>query len=359
MRKRKEVGSITIEAALILPMVMIVFIVFLTLMQGVYLHSKVQHALNNACLELSYDAYLLDSIGVLDGITEMSQRNIGNALSVAEVREFQEYLSDYETMEQIFTPISFNSPDEFYKSMGNLFANIDGLSQFVGRLASTFKAEGIYFMNRSIAKMYVDHAIGKYLKEIDVEVEVVHANVFTEDDSGIVIVEYPIQFPLAYIPFDKLILTNSSYVYSYSGDMEFRDTYHKAKAVSEYGKITDSSGGSTDQDGFAKYVYVVDNGRKYHKNSQCFHIHVNYIPIMYGLIKDTRTLCEHCCNGEEIDDATIVYYTLSGDVVHIDPLCHSIYHNVREMSEKEAIARGYLPCATCSMFPIDRKEKVK
>lgn len=350
MKLMNDRGSVTIEAALVLPIILVVFVTFLALMQGAYTHAKVQKALNDACLDMSYDVYALDSIGLLDGITSMSRQSLSSTLTIDEVFVLKDLLEKVGGGDTAKLGISYENPDAFYTSVGEVLGKVDDLSTFVGKLSNTFKAEGIYFMNRSFAATYIESAMEKSLGDEFPKVKVIHGNVFTEDDSGLIIVEYNNGLLMNLGPITSFRMRNSGFVYSYSGDREISDQYHSPSKVSEYGTMNGQGSDEKDQDGFFRKVYVCDNGRKYHSNRRCFHIDVKYIPITYRVIRGSRRLCSNCYHGEELNELTIVYYTLSGDVIHMDVGCHSIYHNVTRLSEKDAIVRGYLPCLTCEAF---------
>lgn len=95
------------------------------------------------------------------------------------------------------------------------------------------------------------------------------------------------------------------------------------------------------------YVYVTEHGTAYHKDGQCYHLHITV-----DVVKDTERYyggetryrpCEFCVESKERKDTLFV--TEEGGCYHEDPSCSGLTRTVRYVPIEEA--EGRMPCEDC------------
>lgn len=350
-------GSITIEAAIIFPFIVLLFMMFFSLMHIGYTHSKIQFVLNKISKEISYDAYGLYQLGVIEKLQEGTAFFSGDPLTREEIIAFETGL-EHQTIEESINLIASNPQVISAQSLSpNPISFIektkDGLNKLVtcidvgNRIGKTLGTEGVYFITTTVARSYFEEKLKEYLDEefLDLNIKIEHLEAFGETDAGRIVVSYGYDFPLNLFSRKPMRLRNSSYLHLYAGQGDYNEKQHNPLEESNYGRGSKDSLSLEDEDGFYKEVFVTKHGIKYHKNPICFHIEVNAIPLPLGSIPN-KVPCEHCAKGTKV--VGLVFTTLSSNVYHSSPTCHAIYHESSILSEKEAIIKGYDPCGTCS-----------
>jgi hypothetical protein len=351
-------GSVSIESALIIPMIMGVFIFFMSMMQVVYTHGKVQIALNEVCKDLTYDSYVFNELGVIKVNQALYSKGLEQSISVDDLYVLKEQLVEAipkvasDLRELRFSPlsaeVSIDSMNKIIEDKSDIMDVIVSLHGVITELSQSIGTESGYFINTMLLRVYINEKLGEYLSDVDVDYTLMHASGFLEDQSGQIILSTQHRIPILFMR-QKIHLKNGGYFHSFTGAGKFSESYNKVIQTSQYGEeIEDQTSDDEDQDGFAKTVYVTEHGSKYHENQQCFHIKVNASRVRVSNVTGKRP-CEYCGDGiDELPDNTFVYTTKNSRVFHIDHQCHSIYHHITHFSEKEAITKGYSPCKSCS-----------
>ncbi len=96
-----------------------------------------------------------------------------------------------------------------------------------------------------------------------------------------------------------------------------------------------------------EYVYVTDYGTSYHRDSQCYHLHVTIEEVTgvsaYYDGKTSYRPCEFCVSGKK--DKSVLYVCEDGECYHEDLACGGLTRTVRyvEIGQIE----GRRPCADC------------
>jgi len=353
-----EKGSLTIEAAIILPIVITVFLLIFTMMHMVYAHAKVQSTLNKICIELSYDSYLFYEMGITSKLHDISKAIEGEKLTIEDIESFREQMANDE-MKSLISDELFNGSDtlsyeadgplSFFESSTKVIETVEKSVSLGNKVGATLLNEGVYFMTTSLGRGYILTKLKEYLPDDKYysNLQIEHLELFGIDNTGVVVVSFDYQFPLGLFDKKTVKLCNSSYIHLFSGHGDYSEKFHKEIKTSTYGEGANVVDSITDEDGYYKKVYVTEHGTKYHKNPVCFHIFVNSYPTMSNSIPDKRP-CIHCATSIEEDDNILVYTTPTSDVFHLNPSCYSIYHNLEILSEKEVLLKGYEPCASCS-----------
>lgn len=95
-------------------------------------------------------------------------------------------------------------------------------------------------------------------------------------------------------------------------------------------------------------VYVAENGRVYHTDPNCTHIHLSIMPVPFSAVPTRRNVgggkyhaCEHCGGGH----GGTVYITMDGIRYHSSLSCPGLKRTIREVDIEEV---GDLPvCSRC------------
>lgn len=349
---KNEKGSITIEAAILVPILCGLFLFFAAWFQVLYLQAKMQILLNDACYELSVDSYLLHEIGVVEMVEQIYRTSSKESIKPDDL------IACKNALEQI----EFTSLSQMDFGMDNAMNIETVLTDFLkvseelvvfGELAEgigeTVSTEGLHFFIKLLTKRYVTQRIQENLKGEfpDLDVRVSYSDIFLENMEGNVVVEYSVRLPFLPEGLAKLYCENSSFVKLYKGFGLHYDKYNKEVNLSQYGNNTQSS--SEEDKVNNRLVYITKNGKKYHVDINCFHIQVHPSPVKYGLVVKNKEACSCCCHDLSLlNNNSIVFTTASSNVFHMEENCHYLHHDIQEMSDMEAIAKGYLPCGSCS-----------
>lgn len=382
-------GSITVEAALILPIIIGVFILGFSLMYLSYCHAKIQNRLNELCIEFGYSSYLLHELEVVDKIQDIYIENSEQKVTVDEARHFVETLRPM--LQTIKTDSFLNKDDhdsildEEYINNGSselsdnsaIESEFSTLTKYIdtfqsaltmsSNLPSTIRCESLYFLMRAWGEAFFKPQLQAYCDQenINTIVSIEHCELFLENDTGRITVNYFIKMPFTFGIFQKVRLSNSGYIHIFSGSSELLQQRVDDLEMSDYGadNLTDVSNVEDKADSGKeesenqeenqenqenrKKVYVTESGIRYHTDQYCFHINVIAAPMILG-DNPKKKPCEICSKHTEIKLYMVVYSTEGSDIYHIQNRCRTIYHYVRSISEKEAIVKGYTPCLTCS-----------
>lgn len=370
----EQKGSVTIEAALILPIIISVFVFCFSLMYMTFCHVKIQNHLNQLSVDLSYSSYALHELGILDRIQDVYCSNKSDSLSVTELSEFVQLIRPIIKEAEIDVSKinskqllsidkvkqSNNSLSDIAKPANDLITSIttwgeayDTLILISKKFPSTLKTESIYYLTSQLGRLYFQERLQSYCNQehIDVQIEISHCELFLEDNSGIVTIEYEYNLPIGLGMHRTVTLVNSCYLYAFAGKGSLEQLELTDLEKSDYGnwKNNESSHNQQDkdQDGFDLQVYITPGGAKYHTNPACFHIKVEPYPMMLGT-NQKKNPCLLCSQNKNITPSMMIYSTNTSNIYHINQYCRAIYHNIKEISEKEAIVKGYTPCLTCA-----------
>lgn len=345
-------GSLTIEAAIVVPFVVCVCLLVISLSSMIYKHSRMQDLLNEACLELSYDSFLVDEIGLVDVVQRLNESEPVNNITIDEIQSFGEFLENEPVSaigNKLSSEFSLDTPVKVFESAMKSLEVIDQSMELGVRVKETFVDEAMYLITTNFGREYINNKLGELIREegLDVEFVIEHLEMYNYNDSGVVVISYAIDLPFNILESSKMKQTNSSYIQLYNGHGNYKEDFHNDIKTSTYGEGSDSVESITDEDGYFKKVFLTEHGAKYHKNPLCFHIKVNAYPVPLGTVLH-KSQCSHCDAIDTSDVNVMVFTTMSGRVYHSTPTCYSIFHHLSFLSEKEAILKGYLPCGTCS-----------
>lgn len=97
-----------------------------------------------------------------------------------------------------------------------------------------------------------------------------------------------------------------------------------------------------------EYVYITEDGEVYHKDGQCYHLHITVHETEdvddYYDGKTAYRPCEYCIHRQN-KKAAVLYIPEEGDCYHSDPACGGLTRTVRYVKKEDAA--GMRPCSHC------------
>ncbi len=335
-------GGLSLEAAIVLPIIIVAFFVVTVLMHMHYTHAKIQLNLNRICNEYMYDSYFLEEAGVFDALQKFTGQN-QDFLSLDEIRDLMKM--EVPLSEKV-EGLSFDTFQGFFDTSSNLLETWVELSDVYRKVSATAKSEGGYLIGNVIGRLYFQEKLNEISEELGIDdgIQIEHLDSFSHDSNGLIIINYTYDMPFSFIGSGKVRFQNSCSLQSFSGCYDLNIKYHKAVETSTYGKGNGQS--EVDEDGYLRKVYVTPDGKRYHKFRDCYHISVDYHMILPQSVGD-RKLCSKCAHSGQTSTFGFYYITDGSNVYHTSNKCSALEHDIEVISEKEAISRGLTECKTC------------
>ncbi len=335
-------GGLSLEAAIVLPVIIGAFFVLANLMHMQYIHAKVQLNLNRICNAYMYDSYFLEEAQVFQGIQEFSEHN-QEVLSFDEINELMELQVP---LNKKVDGLSFETFEDFYDTSGQMLEAWVELSEVYKRVSATAKSESSYLIGSAIGRFYFQKELNEVSESLGIGhgIQIEHLDGFSNGAEGLIIVSYKYDIPFHFIGDGEVSLQNSCSLQSFAGCEDLNIKYHKAIETSEYGRGDGQS--KYDDDGYLRQVYVTPKGQRYHRDRTCYHISVNFHMILPQNVGN-RKPCNKCGDSGKASSFGYYYVTDGSDVYHKNPECTALSHHIETMSEKDAIGRGLTACKSC------------
>lgn len=283
---RLKQASLTVEAALVMPLFLYFMIAFLYFIQIFMLQEQIQTSITKMALNLSKTAYLCKDFPDLEELLDFDQTVFGNEFDIS-LNE----LAD-----------SVTSPS-ILKLYASNYINTDRINNSC--IKNGF--EGISFENSSI---------------------------FNDQDEIDIVVKYKVKIPVKVFVIGEMTMVQRVKLRSWTG-------FEVAAAYST---------SENDAEGDGTTVYITETGSVYHKNRNCSHIKLSVTSVQgipSELRNDSGSkykMCEACCTGNEGELATY-YITSDGTRYHSKRDCSKIKRTVKEISLSEVVDRQ--PCKRC------------
>ncbi len=341
-------GSVSVEAAIVMPVIACIFLFFFSMMNMVYTHGKIQIALNEVCKDLTYDSYVMSELGIIQVNKAIYGKGLNESVTTGDlIQLYEEGKAIFSTPQSNFTIVNvLDVPEKVSKQHIEKTVNekINMVTWFIDiyegvkKVPYTLGVEAGYYMNTMMIQGYVREKLKEKLKGVHVEYEIVHASGFLENEGGSIILRTEYSIPIL-LKKQSVYLKNGGYFHRFTGAGEFRTAYNEWDSDSNEEESKEKE---------EEVVYVTEKGVRYHKDKHCFHIRVKVNTISYNQIGNKR-ICDYCRTKEVIlDENTQVFTTKNSSVFHTKKECQSINHKLTSYSEKNAIGKGYTPCKTCS-----------
>lgn len=374
--KSKLRGSLSIEAALVLPIFLFAIFSLAYIIKVIYIQEQVQFAINEAANEMAIGTYLLEKGGLLD----LQQETYNQATSNIEVTvdaintvlDTIDGLTEYTTnnaQEQTVVEWSpYNEDDTAISKLNHISKNLRALKDQIQTevikvytgISETMDAirvltedskqmitslgvvPGIQVMNNVIGSKIAAHLVNGQITDKDYNdfhiidgkkgIDYFKSSFCLNDDDLTIVVSYQIEIPFFKGMIKPINMTQAVKVRAYTGNGNFNSQAEKSYGDKEKQDI----------------VYITKNGTKYHTIRSCRYIDVKVKETTYQRVKDHKAICEICAKElDELSNNTIVYSTDASDIFHTSKTCWTISREVISVTESEAKENGYTLCSKC------------
>lgn len=371
----KKRGSLTVEAALVLPIFICAILTVGFMTKLVYTHEIVQHAIDEAANEMASTSYIYYVSGIYDiDETIRSELNHKKEKSkehiekvVSSFGELSESIGEIEMgASKLHENVNKTSIHEDIKSMQQIASkgeeidsSIEELQTIIAEIASDPRGEMISLASLMAKEGYdkgktivgnalIRHYINKHgldnsrLESLNIESLDLSSSTYFEDNEDIdVIVKYKVDmpFPIKFINYFTIIQRAKARAWM-GGDSLPSDN-----EINEKEKETD------------KKVYVSKKGASYHRFG-CYHIFKDIEQLdLQDAVKLGLKQCKKCKPPLSMTgEYTVFKSRRSDDGKYHSEGCNYLFKEVLEIDLSEAIQK-YNPCKTCK--PLEYKDEIQ
>jgi hypothetical protein len=290
-----EEASLTVEAALVLPVFIYFLIAFLYFIQIFTIQEQIQSTITKIGLNLSKTAYIYKDMPSIDEAFSLDISLFGTEIDIG--------------------------LDELTASIIN------------GGMLKLYSREYLDTeqMNRSCIQNGFDG------------ISFIHSSVFDQDDYIDLVAEYTVNIPIKLFVLEEMHIIQRVRMRSWTG--------YEVEAAYTTQKESDNDD--------VTIVYITDSGSVYHVREDCSHIKLSVIEVPSIPVDRRNDNggkyypCEACCNGEEMDYATY-YITSDGMRYHTKRTCSKIKRSVKEIPLSEVGDRA--ACKRCGQLSSIQSE---
>lgn len=287
-KERKLEGTLTVEAALVLPIFTYCMIAIIYIFQMISIHEHIQNTITEIAYETTRYAYVYHRI-----------------------EEYEEANQD-ENKDENSGEVT---DDSLLQNMDVIFTRGIGSTYYKMQLSSHLNQD---FINNSCVKNGMD-GITTYLSSF-----------MEHEDTIDIIVNYKIKIPIGIRNLDEIPMLQ------------------RVRLKGWNGKHIDNG---TEEDSSLEEVYVATHGEVYHKTKECTYINIKVEEIPLSSLSSTKNKngeayrqCNICVKGQSVNSQH-VYITSTGNKYHIRLNCSSLKRTITVISITEV---GSLrPCSRC------------
>lgn len=361
----REKGSLTVEAALVLPIFICAILTVGFMTKLVYVQETVQHAIDEAANEMASTSYIYYTSGIYD-IDDTLSNELNDKKEKSE-EHIEKIVECYKELSDSISKIQIDSGN-FYEDINganlydsakplkhivsdgeNIDDNIDELQSIIEEIASDPKGEIISLASLMAKEGYdnsktiignalIRHYMNKHglsnnrLERLNIEKLDLSSSTYFEDSEDIdVIVKYNFDMPLPIKFVNYFTIVQRAKVRAWMGGDD---------------DLSATENGEEDRDNDRK-VYVSKKGSSYHRFG-CYHI---FKEIEELDLQEARRLgldqCKKCkpplnTNGKY----TVFKSKRNDDGKYHREGCNYLFKEIMEIDLEDAIKR-YKPCKTC------------
>lgn len=379
MTKTRYQGALTVEAAIVLPIVLICFVFLLSIARTIYIQQQIESALLKTAQTMALDAYVLNKGGVVNLQQDLYREGVlerGYASILARER--------VDTLDGLVGIVSDESVDllDYGQRVTQYGASLNGLKSSPDFHSFYVEAEKAIDEGQAMAKTAMDQMTGMLagLEAVSNEVMahygataagigVLYANRYMANGGAeVVFKSYMSQGRLESWGIDGLLdfddcsylIVDDTVVVDLSYDVnQLFGKYLKIPGIKVNQKVVARAWtGSYDSDEIKKInkesvpqpIYYVSTRSN---DVNCYHVYSCLRkPLIAGVyqeavINQKREVCLYCQRHYAISDETMpIYYTSSSAKVHLNPQCPLVYGlRIRAVTADEAEAEGFYPCS--------------
>lgn len=383
MKKLK--GSLTIEAALVLPIFLMVIFSIIYFIKVIYIHEQVQHAITEVSNQIALGSYILDNAGIIDlqqDTYDQAKSNLESATgSVEDVLQELEGLTEFKVSGQVQGDMVATSSEggegswceklnnlseevssiknQIEESITNIYNTLTEVMECIQILTEDSKqiivsmgvVPGMELVNNAIGSKVTSTLMQQYISEKDYinwgiingkkGMDYTQSQFFLKDDDICIVVRYEIEMPFLKGILKPITITQGVKSRAYTGNGNFNSMLEKVR--------------KSDEEADKSIVYITKKGTKYHTDRSCNYIDIKIKETTYEKVKDNETICEVCAkHGLVISDSETVYSTDVSDIYHTTVNCWTIKRDVMSITLEEAQENGYTHCSKCKEVIITK-----
>jgi hypothetical protein len=364
-------GSLTVEAALILPWFLFAVMSIIYLVKVTYIHNHIQYAITESANNMAVHAYLLESAHIIDTQQEVYSNFLDESVihkhnTISDINKIENVIkgltsynisinnkrelgdlkfsasSAAENIEKIkkFKNNVVNCLDSTYKSINTIFEGLIILVEDTNYLATTYKKVGMEYANSLIGEKIIKTYMKSYISKSQYNnwnivngangMDYSHSEFMLKDDNIRIVVKYKVRIPFPLPKNLEIPIVQSIKVRAWVGNNNY---------------LVNKNNGT--ENNKTNIVYITPTGVKYHK-STCTCVNLKIEDFLYKDVKNKRKICKICSkNKVNLSDNSIVYGTKTGDKYHIYKDCPGIKRNAKPIEKEKAIRMNYKPCGIC------------
>lgn len=334
--RTKAKGSLTLEAALVVPMFIYAIIAFIYFLQIINIQEAIQHAISETGLETVRYAYVYEYLRDFNNKeakdTEDTNKQISQLFNKQEsLPNKQESLEKQELPEkqkfsktQEIKNAAKESPD----------TKVEEKKTSAEAMIAKF-IDSIYFKTKMRDHLEVDFIENSCIKGGMGGISTYLSAFMEEDDMIDIIVTYRVKLPLPFLKLEELQLLQRVRMRGWTG---YTPKLEDSKDYSEE---------DTDED----VVYITETGTVYHVSKNCSHLKLSTHKALLEELKELRNdsggkyqEC-HLCKSDTKNSQAYVYITDTGDRYHLKLDCSGLKRTVTSIPISEVGSRT--KCKRC------------
>lgn len=303
-KNQKAKGSLTVEAALVVPIFLFATLIFLYFFQISYLHEKINSAMTQVALYCSKQAYLTNEL-----IEEFEINSIG------EENEILSFLSD-----QLDIPEAISG--SYYKFLLQEYIQLSTIENSI--------------------------IVGGYSG-----IDIYQSGYLLDGETIDIIVSYECKLPLVFFGVKSISCIQRIQTRGWIG-VSGTPLYEEVENTPEEIPPEETPPQEEEKD----MVYIAETGKVYHLYSDCSHLKLSITKVQFQEVEHLRNSsggkyksCQNCVNDTNIGALTFIYITTTGDRYHTTDQCSGLKRTVTQI-EKKDLPPGYNVCKRCKAKEI-------
>lgn len=309
MKKKRLKASLTLEASLSIPILLLVLVGFLYFFHIIYVYEHIQYGISNMARDLTKYSYLYEekdelTTEYMENSIDIEERNLEESTfleeGVLQVRREQEDEQE-----------KFMDKEDTFQIVENLLAGV-----YIKNRLSNYVNEDL--MNNSLID-YGMNGIHTYFSK------------FMEDNKIHIVVHYEISVPFGILSINSIPIIQRVTVSGWTGIKE--DSLEEEKVDSE-----------------GNVFYVTEYGTVFHKARDCTYINIIIQSISYNDLinhsnREKKDACSICITAFS-ERPSMIYVTRTGNKYHYSINCRSLKRTIHSISEEETT--NYSSCKRCN-----------
>ncbi|BCN32932.1 TadE/TadG family type IV pilus assembly protein [Anaeromicropila herbilytica] len=304
--QKEKKASLTVEAALVLPVFLFMILTFLYFIQIFITYERVQSGITEVAKEASKYAYIYENM-----VEETKQ----NTESTNNTESTKNRSTNDNKIEDNNTKDKENTENDTKKDNITFIDNI----YYKQRLKS-------YLDKRKCNFSTIENGMNG--------ISFWYSSFLSEEEEVDVVAKYKVKFPVLIFRIKGFQMVQRVRVHAWTGYLREEDL------------------NGSKEDGKEETVFITETGTVYHSSKNCTHLKLSIRRANYVELENLRNRgggkykeCERCgVKGKESLD-TVVYITDTGDRYHLDPVCSGLKRTILEIPLSEVGTRT--PCRRC------------